>query len=380
MEDEHGCSVWRVVRKAEVWRTIDEDDKTSNCMGIKYEVGDLISVDLVRSSTSPGGADVGPFLRLTDGTGWLYECKNSVRYTEKLPVENGHWEFYADNVPIGISLRRHPFDGSPHVEPPSKYEPMEKISCDRKVACSPSGVNAYRVKGTEGWVFDKRLGGLDRDDVTFMVRPADAVQMGEFAYEAQCLVDVRSRTNIGDDCRTKKSIQKGELIFCDVIRESPYRHGNGPFVRLTDGSGWLFERKENEPVLLNIFIEVGVWTFEVLASEGLAPRSQPNYEGSVMEQTFFPEKQHVICDRKVMSSRGIPFYRVQGTIGWVFEKHAEKDVLRLVSDSSTAHTASSEDEPQLAGWSIDIKRGAAAVVDGLKESMLCSNPEIPASP
>lgn len=69
---------------------------------------ELVSVDYIRKSRYKHGN--GPFLRLSDGSGWLFEHKKNERVMKQVPVQDGLWIMYADNYPVGINLRRHPID------------------------------------------------------------------------------------------------------------------------------------------------------------------------------------------------------------------------------------------------------------------------------
>lgn len=72
---------------------------------------------------------------------------------------------------------------------------------------------------------------------------------GCFVYQitSEKGVGVRSSPNVGDDNRTGANFAHGDLVSVDLIR--PSRHpgsANGPFLRLSDGSGWIFAKKHGE--------------------------------------------------------------------------------------------------------------------------------------
>jgi len=50
----------------------------------------------------------GPFLRLTDGSGWLFETVRGERVLDQVPVETGLWPFRVAAPPPGIALAPHP--------------------------------------------------------------------------------------------------------------------------------------------------------------------------------------------------------------------------------------------------------------------------------
>jgi hypothetical protein len=286
---------------------------------------------------------------------------------KRLAVEEGLWTFYADNYPAGIALRRHPHDDgyddeSIKVVPRTSFLPMQKIYCDRKVTHPKTGVDFYRVQGTEGWVFDKR--GED-----FMMLPESKIQTGLFAYRSIGPIAVRRKTNVGDKMKTGRVIADDEIVVADLIRESPFNIGNGPFLRLDDGSGWLFEKKYGEATMEKIPIEMGRWTF-IIKNEpsGIGLRRQPIDRRDVMLETIYyePNKQ-IVCDRKIASPLGVNFFRVKGTVGWVFDSRNGKPMMKLTSSDPTfsEETLTVKD----GDWTPEYVRGIAGTVDDLEEIM-----------
>jgi hypothetical protein len=53
-------------------------------------------------------ASNGPFLRLTDGSGWLFETVRGERVLDQVHVETGLWPFRVAAPPPGIALAPHP--------------------------------------------------------------------------------------------------------------------------------------------------------------------------------------------------------------------------------------------------------------------------------
>jgi ribosomal protein L44E len=362
--EEHGCFVYRILRPVAVRTTPTVGDEYKT--GLSFATGDLVSVDFIRPSPYPGSEN-GPFVRLSDYSGWLFETKGSQKFLERLVVTDGLWTFYVDNHPVGMHLRRHPFDKSPKVEPPVSYEPMQLIYFDQHVATSDGG-NSYRVQGTQGWVFDKR-------NSRFMLLPESSVRSGLFAFQVLQKISIRSKPDTADESRTLRSVTSGEVVCGDLIRESPYGHENGPFVRLTDGSGWVFVRKNSdpEPILKEILVETGSWTFKILNHPtGLGLRRQPIDrcgKGDMKYETVYDPNTKVKCDRRVAAPTGVNFYRVQGTQGWIFDRRGGEAVMELLKHHNTQPTMSSSTTD---GWSIDFVRGAAIACD-VEEIML--NPQ-----
>ena len=105
MSGDVGCFVFRVLETIAVRRaaSTERDFKTKR----SFEKGDLVSVDLKVDSGKPG---TGSFLKLSDGSGWLFERKSGRTVLESVDVETGLWCFYLGNFPVGLAPRNHPID------------------------------------------------------------------------------------------------------------------------------------------------------------------------------------------------------------------------------------------------------------------------------
>jgi hypothetical protein len=73
--------------------------------------------------------------------------------------------------------------------------------------------------------------------------------------------------NAVEKFRTDLDVKTGQLVAADIFRQSPCHHGNGPFLRLTDGSGWVFENKQNERMMRPVHVQKGKWTLRVENSD-----------------------------------------------------------------------------------------------------------------
>ena len=101
---------------------------------------------------------------------------------------------------------------------------------------------------------------------------------GCFVYKVDSgRIGVRSRLNVGDEYQTDEAFDAGELISIDLIRPSRVVGStNGPFLRLSDGSGWLFEKKYGDAMMTKIPVSIGLWSFVVdNGATGIALRRHP---------------------------------------------------------------------------------------------------------
>ena len=99
--------------------------------------GELVSVDLIKEEGDDSSD--GPFLRLSDDSGWLFEDRQGVRLMRPIPVKDGLWTFYAYNPGSGIALRWHPVDRRDVIVMASSssteaidYYTTQRIYCDKR--------------------------------------------------------------------------------------------------------------------------------------------------------------------------------------------------------------------------------------------------------
>lgn len=386
-DDEQGCFVYECIGHPIQVRntpTTSEGEKRTSAK-FTIEAGELVAIDLIKQSRSlhPSSSSKknkhkrnGPFLRLADSSGWLFEFKGGERCLRPKEVETGLWIVYVDNFPAGQALRGHPNDRQDfRVKGVRTYQPMQQLYCDRRV--NHNGVNYYRVQGTAGWVFDVRLLEDDDDVVNkqFMLLEESMVQTGLFAF--QCTgsagIGIRETPLINEEYRSIWSVSPGQIVVADVIRTSPHPYGNGPFLRLADGSGWLFEKKRDKQLMKEIPIDAGEWTCRIKNPDvGIGLRSQP-IDGQVWRcGVDFKPGQVVSCDRRIHAPDGVTFYRVQGRDGWIFDLRDGVPMMELIKKPSCSSMESQHDVASggtgKGGWTPDFVRGmATACSDDLQE-------------
>jgi len=327
--------------------------------------GNLVSIDCILERSKKGGPK---FLRLADGSGWLFDKSLSSNGEERIimepvPVESGLWCFYVENNPIGINVRNHPIDDGSSTDlvnffqPEHTIPPQQKIYCDRKVI--DGSVTFYRLQGSGScWVFDKR-------GEIHMLKPENSVRCGLIAYQMCSAVNMRRRTNVGDESRIPGcSAEEGHIVVGDYLSPSPYNNNNGPFLRLTNGMGWLFEYKRGEQMMREVFIETGFWHFRVVNEAGIQLRKQPIDKFKFRFSTVYPPGEILMCDRKIVGADGVNFYRVEGTTGWVFDKRNGSSML---TPCTAPNTFTHSPNASLPSWSIDFVRGMACAIEGIHE-------------
>ena len=448
MWDEAGCFVYEVTTRSRIFvRSSPSVEDNFNLVQNRYfDPEELVSVDLIRHAredyTADGNGNAngnahninnygsnnnnnnGPFLRLSDGSGWILAKQEQggrgqgrqEEFVRRIPIEDASdrpdklWTFYADNIPYGIELRRHPVEELRNPEDTNRfspacgaggitYLPMQKIVCDRKLC--HGNTRFFRVQGTCGWVFDKRNGQRNNnnnnedDHYREMIVESNLVETGLFAFRMTSTngMAIRKSCHVGDGTNaTKATIKQGEIIVADVIRHSPLDNGNGPFLRLTDGSGWLFQHKlGGSPLLEEIPITNGTFRLKIQTPNGIKPRGQPIDSYYYNDHTRVPvlkQGETILCDQKLSSPSGISFYRKKGTDSWIFDKHTSGDVsseviAEIVSEPESPSSCSllgktarnSNDDANFAAasnglkhpWSPHFIRGNANAIYGLEE-------------
>jgi hypothetical protein len=378
---EVGIFVYQVVRSERVrvlsYPELSEENKIAKKKGSRgdFEENELLSIDMIQPASHA------TFLRLSDQSGWVIADECGEVYMRQLFVETGLFSFYVDNLPSGIIIRRHPMDDTSDflaIESGDRtchLEPMQRIYCDAVVQHPQTGVKFFRLQcggkgapATPGWICDCKptaeKGQLDK----YYLLEASKVQTGLFAYKAICGAFIRHRPICSDSSKTSSAVLPNDIVVVDVIRESPYENGNGPFLRLADGSGWLFEKKLGEVAMHSIPIQRGYWVFAVLNDPvGMVLRKQPmDCQDKVFVDAVYKTGEFVECDRKITNSAGVNFYRVQGTAGWLFDKRNGVAMLNLLSEDTDCDDID-DDIVRFTMWTPDFVRGIAATVDGAIE-------------
>jgi hypothetical protein len=367
--DEYGCFVYHVLREIEVRTCKQVDDKSRS--GLTFEEGRLVSIDLIRPSRISKSKN-GPFLRLTDDSGWLFEKKYGETILQRLSVTTGLWCFYIDdvydNAEFGRALRCHPCDGSPYIEPNVRYAPMQMIYCDRKVIHPSNGVTSYRVQGTNGWILDKYLD--NKGGSSPLMLPDSFVKTGLFAYEMLENIAVRLEptVSLSDSVSSNTAIRKTEIVCCDTIRSAYLKAdaGNGPYLRLTDGTGWIFGKRadHNSKIIKPLTIDNGNWSFQII-NEGIKLHRQPIDRKDMTTNILYNPGDRVDCDKQITSSSsGVSFYRVVGTEGWVFNRRRNGDqIMQMLKSKGLTNPEPFALGDDQSPWDVSFIRGMAAAYD-----------------
>ncbi|GAX17046.1 hypothetical protein FisN_5Hh431 [Fistulifera solaris] len=231
-----------------------------------------------------------------------------------------------------------------------------------------------------GWVFDRTRAPMAKiegsSDERRCLIADNLVLLNQYAVY-QALTDdlfIQTRTDItynsqrADELR----IKKGDMVVVKVIRHSPdfEQHGNGPFLYLADGSGWLYENRNHHQVMKVVPFVSGYWECMVRNNSEkvhLVRHPIDAQEGFFANKIAFYPESLIQCDRKVTNvDTGTSFYRVVGSEGWVPDHVSEKQSLEILS--CTSSSAAEIGDSSVKGWTPDFVRGILATEPSYQET------------
>jgi len=234
----------QTVPLAKVWRYDAGDD---NPLVIRSEPN--IDAPRTKYGLTPGqvflvsqelrGEDGVLYLKLEDGTGWVFNSKPDFgticeRYSEG---DIAHWR-YNDRETNLLTLRKVPDMDGPRTE--NYLRPGEVFGVSQEVEGS-SGVKYLKLADGRGWAFDRKDGvgilckpyGSTFEDssskpLPWRYNPKDAIPM-----------NIREVPDINAPKR-QEAVYPGDTFY--VLEERRGQDGV-LYLRLADGIGWLFESK-----------------------------------------------------------------------------------------------------------------------------------------
>jgi hypothetical protein len=348
----------------------------------------------------------GPYLRLSDGSGWIFENKAVAAGTtlhavcDRLPVIHGQtWVFYIHPCRTAF-MRSHPDTGSSVLEP---LYPLRRVECDAMLI--HRDINWYRIKETQGWVakqfveeLDDNIGDSDFayvDKVTLI--PEACICFGMFAFAALQPIAIRNGPTVEDNDQTERFIESGQICLATVMihdaldpeYESITPKGNGPFLYLPK-LGFVFEKHRHKQVMRQLTAIEGCWALKILCdlqapcgpilNTALFPRRR-FLLGDQQDSMLCSQGQLILCDACVLSPMtGDMFYRIKSNHGfWICVRRDEAFVqLQSEADQAMAAEARPElewdlveikaratDNNRQEKWSEDFVRGIAAPIDDI---------------
>jgi len=193
-----------------------------------------------------------------------------------------------------------------------------------------------------------------------MLLPESKVRKGLFAYRAISKIKIRSRPSADDEYNTSIRIKKGELFVVDIQRE--LSSSDGLFLRMADGSGWLYEKKKAKPTMLEVPFIYGKWVLRMEEeARDMIPLRQP-MDRSTMKvrlrrpKQFFSPNDEIKCDLKVVGESEVSFYRIQETNTWIFDKRNGKTMVVVVSEDILSNMETAIEDDGLTGEETTIRR------------------------
>lgn len=212
--------------------------------GPKVAAGEVIKVnEQLRCISS-----VASYLRLVDGRGWIcdmeagcqvVQCadglKVSLPETQASP-QIGQWQYMVVD-PEGAQLRTSASPNSPICR---RLDEGEVVLVTEKLRAEGS----FCLKLSDGtWCFD-----MDpKAKVQTLSMMEVAVESGDFQYQvvAPKGVALRARASFSTTAKAQRGPEYGAVISCC----ERVRCGETAFLKLSDGSGWVFDKKNGKKIL-----------------------------------------------------------------------------------------------------------------------------------
>jgi len=129
-------------------------------------------------------------------------------------------------------------------------------------------------------------------------------------------VGIRSRPTEDPAAKTGKCLEAGTCVVVDSVVT---REGNR-YLKLNDGSGWVFQHKQGLEVMAEMTrTEVGLWWYRVCCQEFVEVRKVPLVSDTARTGwVMCPDQVCVVGVRCLV--HGIQFVQLADGRGWVFEK------------------------------------------------------------
>lgn len=134
-------------------------------------------------------------------------------------------------------------------------------------------------------------------------------------------IKVRSIPSISEDDATAQVVSPGQCVVTDKLEPK----GGQNFLRLADGSGWLFDKLDGCPVLTKLSdVECGKWWYSVVCDEFVEVRSVPGYGDDHRNGWIMCPKELIQVSVRC-NIRGRRHCQLADGRGWIFEAKPSRD-------------------------------------------------------
>ena len=417
----NGAAIHRHSRECVQAGTAHDDTEVQN----RLEYGDIVQVDqlVVRTSTQESPSRKTQLLRLAHQRGWLI-----AEQMRALPTESGLWCWHIHPLAVdgGFEAVQLPKLGANEQAKNSLVlHQLQKIYCDRKFVDPITSKTFYRLqplaslyghhvdttKQPSWWVCDSTP-----NDLPALLDESQVETDRLWVFSNNYNRSLPLHTNVPDVLRqTSEStndateIQPGDMVVVKaIIWSAPTIEGENksddtlkrrPFFKLADGSGWIVlpnetnqqQQEEHEYCLQQVPMIKCQRQLRVLREKGVDMWHHPSTRRDVDDpllvqwttddstssnndqstRIHFEYDAVIKCDCRVTHpiSR-VSFYRVEGTDGWVANRHDAESKLSWLSrvvDSDGLCDSKSSSHYSWKEWNPEFVRGIAAAVPNLKE-------------
>ncbi|GKY97338.1 hypothetical protein MPSEU_000692200 [Mayamaea pseudoterrestris] len=355
-----------------------------------YPVKEHVTDESLTISTSTNHKyKTGPYLKLADGSGYIFENKAVGAGTllqticeqlpvTRLPVASSICYVHPS---LTVELRTHPNVSSAMLR---TLDPLQKVICEIKLKHKDTDWYHVRLSdGTQGWVTRQALSDTNADesydngmstheqldDESSPTRqhdrlnlehepliPESCIQFGLFAYVALQPIAIRASPTVSNASRTGVIVETNDVTLATVVvrekRSDEYEAytdnapTNGPFLYLPR-LGWVFEYKAGRPIMQKLGVAQGAWTLNV-QSQGVYPCLGPvlcaSRSNQNIQRYFLRDKNDANNDEPTLyaagtelssdvcvASNGATYYRVTDRPHhWICQANEQDGQLEVV--------------------------------------------------
>lgn len=244
VEVSHDEGIWQYEAAAPV-SIVSRPTLAAPRKGAQIARGEIVKVmERVRPMSSQVS-----YLRLSDGRGWVSDLEDRQQVmllrdgslADVLPGadvsrQSGQWSYMVVD-PNGVQLRQAPAANAPKSR---RLEEGEIVSVGER---SPGGGVVFLKLADGAWGFDvhpdQKVQRISMMEVT--------VERGSFVYRvvAPKGVGLRARASFGESAKATRGPDCGATIHCS----ERVKCGETAFLKLADGRGWVFDKKNGKQIL-----------------------------------------------------------------------------------------------------------------------------------
>jgi len=260
------------------------------------------------------------FLRLADGRGWVFDSAKG--YPIVAELAEGLWR-YVVIEPCGLGIRRVPtFADNARLGDSCVLQQNDVVVADARL--QSGGAIFLRLANGQGWVFTSWNN---------MQMLAELIEgLWRYVVIDPQGIGIRQGPTYAEDAR----IGKNSVLYQNdvVVADARVQIADSCFLRLADGRGWVFDRKDGFPMVAPLC--EGLWHYTVTDPDGVGIRKWPTLDDSARKgcKHVLHNGPLVVVDGRV-SLGGVNYLRLADGRGWAFDRIQREAVMVEVSTQSS---------------------------------------------